>query len=647
MQIGQAVYSKDSIVDNIIVKLKTVKGKDRIQHVFKFNFSTNEKKLTLDVNEEIKDDTAKKYLYVEKIGSPRLPQWLVSKNSSQYHLTEIIPNLCKLPLGEELNKKFRLILQNYYVDLGENKDKKYRYFLNLKDFGIINEDIKDVFNKMNSEKSNKKEVYKSLVSFCKENFESYIKNNFGIKSNEIGLYTILIDSEPIASREEYRNYVIKEKMYSNRHKDNKKSVDNIKKKIYICSMCGSEITDLGELEKISIKTFTTNQVIFASQLNKKNYFKNMTICNKCMTKLLCGENYIKNNLDTTLGRFNLYLIPHFIIGQPLNKEELDDTVKYVKFSFNNVKNYEGIKKFRSITEQNKALDNEKFYYLINMMFYKRVNAGTKIQRLIRDVNPSVFEKIAKNSVKVKKLFNEIVGKNYKGSISLNSVYYFTPVRVKKGKNIQYNNLLSIYDSIFTERKLGKDIIIKNILKAVKIIMFDEQGYNIKAENNFDVSYTIINSNMYIKFLQFMECLKEEKNLIKYKLNVKKDIKEYINRIGYSEQQAALFLLGCLVGEIGNKEYSRSPEGKKPILNKLNFEGMDKSRVIRLTNNILNKLNQEKILKFHEGTFNECKRLLDENKDCWKLNKDENLYYILSGYGYATMKPMLNKKEGVN
>lgn len=66
MQIGQAVYSEDNIVDNIVAKLNSVKGKNKVQqHVLKFNFSTKENKMVLDTKEEIKK-TQQKYLYVER-----------------------------------------------------------------------------------------------------------------------------------------------------------------------------------------------------------------------------------------------------------------------------------------------------------------------------------------------------------------------------------------------------------------------------------------------------------------------------------------------------------------------------------------------------------------------------------------------------
>lgn len=111
--------------------------------------------------------------------------------------------------------------------------------------------------------------------------------------------------------------------------------------------------------------------------------------------------------------------------------------------------------------------------------------------------------------------------------------------------MQYNRLLSIYDGIFTGRRLDKDVIIKNILDTAEIIILEKQGYNIKVGGSFDVGYTIVNSDMYVKFLEYMGCLKEEENLVEYELNVKEDIKGYIKGMGYNEQQAALFLWAVL------------------------------------------------------------------------------------------------------
>jgi CRISPR-associated protein Csh1 len=134
-----------------------------------------------------------------------------------------------------------------------------------------------------------------------------------------------------------------------------------------------------------------------------------------------------------------------------------------------------------------------------------------------------------------------------------------------------------------------------------------------------------------------------------KLNLKDNYKGYITDMRYDDQQASLFLLGCLVGAVGRSQNSKTAAADnsgtyKPILNKINFNGMDFVKVKRLSNEILNKLRQEKILRYTEAIFSAHKMLMGLNEKNWKYNKDENLYYILSGYAYETMKKREEKKD---
>ena len=60
-------------------------------------------------------------------------------------------------------------------------------------------------------------------------------------------------------------------------------------------------------------------------------------------KLLAGENYTMNNLNTKLSTFDVYIIPQFISGEPLNEGELDEISNKIIKSFNTVKSYESIR----------------------------------------------------------------------------------------------------------------------------------------------------------------------------------------------------------------------------------------------------------------------------------------------------------------
>ncbi len=59
---------------------------------------------------------------------------------------------------------------------------------------------------------------------------------------------------------------------------------------------------------------------------------------------------------------------------------------------------------------------------------------------------------------------------------------------------------------------------------------------------------------------------------------------------FDEQKTSMFLLGYLIGEIG-KEQKNPETNKKPILDKINYNGMSLNKLLILTNEVFDKLNQ--------------------------------------------------------
>lgn len=645
MQIGEAAMAEGDLLSSLIKEVEVTNRKGKQRYVLVFNFRLNEGDLLVEANEEMTEKSAAKYVYIGSNGS-NSPQWYATSTTAIYHLTETINNLRGINLGEELNKNIKQVFKKYYYDLGEEIDKKYRYVLNLSAFGIGSEPSEDMFKETSEEalreNYDRKKFIDKLKSKISKNLENYLRETYSLKMDEIGLFILCIDGKPLAQFEEYKQAVLKSK--TNNKDENKPKTEEQK----YCSFCRSTEDVTEDMSKTQIKFYTTNQFIFGSGIRKKGYDKNMLLCRNCMNKLLAGETYIKNNLNTNLAGFNIYLVPHFIYGNPLSKEDLDIICENIKKGFNTAKNAAAIRKLQNEIENSIEIKDEDIYYLLNLIFYKASQKSTKIQRLIKDVNPTIFSRISICSAKVSKLFKEFGTIFERKMISLEGIYYLTPIRRnKKGEDQQYRELLSVYDAIFTQRKIKKDIVIKNLNESGKILYFEKQGFNIRQGQIYN---TILEGSMLIKFLEYMGCLEEEKILDVSKLMVKEDIKNYISKMGYSEQQATLFLLGCLVGEVGNAQYSHNKaseggEGKKPILNKLNFNGMEKSRVIWLSNQILNKLRQEKLLRYNEDLYGAYKALLDANINNWKLNKQDNLFYILSGYAFATTRPMANKQIG--
>ena len=68
--------------------------------------------------------------------------------------------------------------------------------------------------------------------------------------------------------------------------------------------------------------------------------------------------------------------------------------------------------------------------------------------------------------------------------------------------------------------------------------------------------------------------------------------------------------------------------------------MDRDKIFRLTNEILEKLDQYKILSYNEVTYAEMKKLIDKYRTDWPLSNGEGVFYVLSGYSYSTYQAFL-------
>ncbi|MEN3203771.1 MAG: TM1802 family CRISPR-associated protein, partial [Atribacterota bacterium] len=84
---------------------------------------------------------------------------------------------------------------------------------------------------------------------------------------------------------------------------------------------------------------------------------------------------------------------------------------------------------------------------------------------------------------------------------------------------------------------------------------------------------------------------------------------------------------------------------KPILEKLNYQGMPWPKVRQLANILFEKLRQYDRLRFTERLYAAMKTLLDGYRDEWPLSPEENTFYILSGYSYGVLvSAQMSKKE---
>lgn len=616
-QIGEAIFNKENILLNLVKDIRYKDKKDNYLNIIQINFNTKNKKIEINNYGEANKNSSKELLWIGTATGPSSPQWYTTGDKVEYLISQTIPNIIEMDI-EKLSGELEEIIKEFYFDMGEQKGakKRFRYIIDL---NKIDGEF-DEFNEMNKIYEENNDDVKKTIKNISKIIDKYIEEKLNLKTKEIALYFLSIDSKPLSENEGYKN-AVKEERY--------KLSDSAPKDC--CSVCGKTKLVTSDTSKLQLKFYTTTNINFPSDFSKSNYHRNMQICGDCMSFLVSGEQYIKDNLTSRLGGLPVFIIPHFLYETTFDKEKMDEISRNIQVTFDEAKNVEIIGDFRDDLEM--YSDFSENYFSLNLLFYRINQKSVKVQRLIKDVSPSRFGTLIEVSKRVQRRFKKLISDNFKMPLGLQSIYYLTPMKVKNGEVQDYRKILSLYDNVFKEVNIKKEVIITNFLNMIKIHYFNKENqFNVTPEKFF--SKNIIQSHMLIKYLEKINCLEEGSGMDLDSIILDGEIKSYMEEMSYSEQEASLFLLGYLVGQVGNKQRMER-EGKKPILNKINFNSMDLNKVKRLSNEIPEKLRQNGILKYNEKQYFAHKKLMDKNRNNWDLSKHDNLYYIMSGYAYGS------------
>ena len=125
-------------------------------------------------------------------------------------------------------------------------------------------------------------------------------------------------------------------------------------------------------------------------------------------------------------------------------------------------------------------------------------------------------------------------------------------------------------------------------------------------------------------------MEENEKSIQESIESPDKLKQFFTDMGYSPQQQSLYWLGRIVNKVGTAQYKRGHQ-QKPVLNKINYNGMDHSKIQRLYVDAFELANQYRIT--HEINYISKMFAQDFPADekLWKMTPQEGVYYILSGF----------------
>lgn len=643
-ELGATILKSKSQLSSMIKTVPLKTKKDEPTHLVKINFNLENSQLTVDTDEELNTGSAERYLSFSRAGGPNAAQWYATSSNSGFLLVEVVDELSKKLPQCELKDDLEQICKTFFIDFGEGLVAKNRHLLNLSLWeameGVNPQNRVDELMAEGRDKP-----YKDLIAEMDKDFKLAIQNQLGCKKDQQALYTLCINGRPIVLEEAYYK-LIEEAFIKGAKKVTPQTDHDLQ-----CVICGNDHAEEYVVDKINfaIKYFTTNQCIFASDMDKKKYHHNMVLCRKCYDQILTAENYLMSNLSLKIADFSVYLVPHVIFGNP-EETNVDEWYGKIKKSVNAAKSIENYDAYRA--ELDDLADESNAYYLINLIFYRRNNQATKILKLIKDVSPDFMRRMNRAKKQVDEWYKNYYKKDTIPNFGLNSIYYHAPVKREDGNPVNYQHVLDLYGIFLSGGQVSRQRMIKDLCGCLRIKWYGQVGYNVsETEGGGEyIAFRIIEMVAYLLFIESYGMLERSQEMMTLdELAIPEGMKDYLQSMGYTEEMVCLFLLGVLVGKIG-KAQNKASDGSgtyKPILNKLNFHGMDGAKVRRLSSEVFEKLRQVKILVYNEKLFAAHKELLDAGMGAgWTLNKDDNLFYLLSGYGYESLQ-WSGKKTGEN
>jgi CRISPR-associated protein Csh1 len=108
------------------------------------------------------------------------------------------------------------------------------------------------------------------------------------------------------------------------------------------------------------------------------------------------------------------------------------------------------------------------------------------------------------------------------------------------------------------------------------------------------------------------------------------LQQFFSNMGYTPQQQALYWLGRIINKVGTAQYKKGHQ-QKPVLNKINYNGMDHSKIQRLYVDAFELSTQYKIvneINYYSKMFSQ---LFPADEKLWTLTPQESVFYILSGF----------------
>lgn len=596
------------------------------RYIVGIDFDLAKKSLVFDLLAEggengLSKQKLQEYLFVASEKGNR-PQFSPTSSNLGYLVSQTLPNLADfLPEDSELKKLLQKARDRFFMEVQEESGKKSAFVLNEKF-------IPDASSHFAKKPENLKDA---IADYAKE-LAKLIEEKTTAPAKET-IYTICVNGEPVAGHPDYQRFLWRQNSESAFAGGFSGT----------CSVCGTKTEVTQDTTRFAMKFYMTDKVSFASHFDSSNYYKAVTACKSCYQNIIIAEKWIDQHLRTRLGGFEVYVMPQTIWGE-MEAIRLFRYLQAITREFNEVKNIASLREAESnIKERAEHMGVfEQNAFIWNFLFFRKSQSAFKVLTLIKDVPPSRIMEITKRTHETDDSRKKLeIPDNI--SFDLDQIYRLIPLR-KRGADLQeYKKILQLYACIFNGLPVQKKQLYHFYKQLACVHHFESYAlYQIQKSNNPDYALMAdtLKWNLFLLFLQKLNLIEGEStmNTNEFDDYFPDGVKEAFAELGYNAAQQGLALLGYVIGVIAYAQYKEGLENK-PVLEKINYQGMSEEKIVRLFNDAFEKIRQyrkNKTVSYAERWLALAKKLYETGAHK-ELTADERVFYLLSGYSMNLLR----------
>ncbi len=614
----------DRILDKPNVKWE-IRGKPVTNYIIGLVFDLDEKDVYPDL------DLLKEY--DEEVDSERFKSIQIQggNNKSIYATVEPakLKQIFKTYFGKLKNEEAE------YGELIEAIDKDFPEYKDSKLYKLIKAFFPLRENFVAKSTKDGKVKFKSILDSIElGTYEKIALVYAAIKSEEFGF----IEPYPIAQLADYRQFL--------ESKFLEPDIDTSERQHKLCYASGVTKGDVMELDlsaRYSLnKMFVTETKNYASFFDKNSFPANYQVSLENQGNLDLASQFLLENYKTRIADVDHVIIPQIAHHQEPDFDLMLDRLKTksdLLFSFN------------ALNEVSKdvELEVDEFYWLNFFAFESPQKRYFKTLGVIKDVSKFHFQNVLEAFQKIDWEFRELTDivdwesakKNY-GKVprfNLNTIYGLIPIRKDKEKK---SVALQLFKSILEQRKIEKQLLFQFFSVLMLCHYYERYGsYTNIRQYGKDYFGLAIRDSVF-KYLAFIQVLKrlnlinmeQEKQTIRAEevINDFDDrIENFFSRMDFNDQQKAMFFLGRMLNSVAYLQKDK----KKTVIDKVNYNGMDRDNIIRLRVDLFEKAKQygkpEKVV-FSDSHFGQY-----FNFEHWDMNPQEAIFFLLTGYSFGIVK----------